>query len=106
MKPKRRRAPAPVSAVVFGSDQGLVGQFNDVVADYAIQELAKLPGQHQVWAVGARVHEHLADAGVQLMDLFSVPTSVQAITPLVGVILADRSWPMLRKPSWPSVGWS
>jgi F-type H+-transporting ATPase subunit gamma len=66
-----------------------VGQFNDVVADYAIQELAKLPGQHQVWAVGARVHERLADAGVQLMDLFSVPTSVQAITPLVGVILAE-----------------
>ena len=25
-----------VGAVVFGSDQGLVGQFNDVVADFAV----------------------------------------------------------------------
>src|ERR1700686_3098095 len=29
-------------AVVFGSDQGLVGQFNEVVADYAIKTLASL----------------------------------------------------------------
>src|SRR5579871_1964995 len=38
-------------AVVFGSDQGLVGQFNDVVADYAIATLAARPGKPQVWAV-------------------------------------------------------
>ena len=34
-----------ISAVVFGSDQGLVGQFNDVVADYAVKTLAELPGK-------------------------------------------------------------
>ena len=73
-------------AVVFGSDQGLVGQFNDVVADYAIKTLASLPGKPQVWAVGERVHARLADAGVPLMGLFSVPNSVKAITPLVGEI--------------------
>jgi F-type H+-transporting ATPase subunit gamma len=28
-----------ISAVVFGSDQGLVGQFNDVVADHAVEIL-------------------------------------------------------------------
>ena len=32
-----------IGAVVFGSDQGLVGQFNDVVADYAVKTLAALP---------------------------------------------------------------
>src|ERR1039457_5996538 len=26
--------PRAINAIVFGSDQGLVGQFNDVVADY------------------------------------------------------------------------
>ena len=41
-----------IGAVVFGSDQGLVGQFNDVVADFAIKTLAALPGKSQVWAVG------------------------------------------------------
>ena len=75
-----------ISAIVFGSDQGLVGQFNDVVADYAIKALAALPGKAQVWAVGERVHARLADAGLPLVGLFTVPNSVQAITPLVGQI--------------------
>jgi len=75
-----------IGAVVFGSDQGLVGKFNEVVADYAIQTLAALPGKARVWAVGERVHARLADAGLPLMGLFTVPASVQAITPLVDQI--------------------
>jgi len=75
-----------VSAIVFGSDQGLVGQFNDVVADFAIKTLAALPGNPQVWAVGERVYARLADAGLPLEGLFPVPNSVHAITPLVGQI--------------------
>jgi F-type H+-transporting ATPase subunit gamma len=75
-----------ISAVVFGSDQGLVGQFNDVVADYAIKTLAALPGKARVLAVGGRVHARLADAGLPLVGLFTVPSSVQGITPLVGQI--------------------
>jgi F-type H+-transporting ATPase subunit gamma len=75
-----------IGAIVFGSDQGLVGQFNDVIADFAIKTLAALPGKPQVWAVGERVHARLADAGLPLMGLFAVPSSVQAITPLVGQI--------------------
>jgi len=75
-----------IGAIVFGSDQGLVGQFNDVVADFAVKKLAALPGRPEVWAVGERVHARLADAGLPLMGLFAVPNSVQAITPLVGRI--------------------
>ena len=78
-----------IGAVVFGSDQGLVGQFNDVVADYAIKTLASLPGRAQVWAVGERVHARLADSGLPLVGLFTVPNSVQAITPLVGQIQVE-----------------
>ena len=76
-----------VVAVVFGSDQGLVGQFNDVVAEYAIKTLADLPGKHRVWAVGERVYARLADTGLPLAGLFSVPLSIKAITPLIGQIL-------------------
>jgi len=65
---------------------GTGGQFNDVVADYAIKTLAALPGKPKVWAVGERVHARLADAGLPLIGLFTVPNSVQAITPLVGQI--------------------
>lgn len=78
-----------VGAVVFGSDQGLVGRFNDVVADYALQALAELPGAPKVWAVGERVHGRLADAGLTLAGLHAVPNSVQTIAPLVGRILVE-----------------
>jgi F-type H+-transporting ATPase subunit gamma len=83
---KGRTGEESVGAVVFGSDQGLVGQFNDIVADYAIKTLAALPGKPHVWAVGERVHARLTDAGLSPMGLFTVPNSVQAITPLVGQI--------------------
>ena len=71
---------------MFGSDQGLVGQFNDVVADYAVKTLAALPGKPEVWAVGERVHARLSDAGLKPIGIFAVPNSVQSITPLVGRI--------------------
>ena len=75
-----------VRAIVFGSDQGLVGQFNEVLAGYAIKSLAALHGKCRVWTVGERVHARLAEAGMPLAGFFPVPNSVQAITPLVGQI--------------------
>ena len=81
---------AVTSAIVFGSDQGLVGQFNDVVADHAIKTLTALPVTVQIWAVGERVHVRLEDAGFPPVGLFTVPNSVQAITPLVGRILVEN----------------
>jgi alternate F1F0 ATPase F1 subunit gamma len=48
--------------------------------------LAALPGKPRVWAVGERVHARLTDAGLSPLGLFTVPSSVQAITPLVGQI--------------------
>jgi F-type H+-transporting ATPase subunit gamma len=78
-----------VSAVVFGSDQGLVGQFNDVLSDFVAKALAALPGEKNVWAVGDRIHSRLVDAGLPPVGFFAVPTSVNAITPLVGEILAE-----------------
>ena len=83
---KGQNEAGAIGAIVFGSDQGLVGQFNDVVADYAIKTLAALPGKPEVWAVGERVRARLADSGLPILGLFAVPNSVQAITPLVGEI--------------------
>jgi F-type H+-transporting ATPase subunit gamma len=84
-----RSATKTVSAVVFGSDQGLVGQFNDVLADFVAKSLADLPGEKRVWAVGERVYARLADADLPPVGLFAVPNSVNAITPLVGQILVE-----------------
>lgn len=79
-----------IGAVIFGSDQGLVGQFNDVVADFTVKTLAALPGQPKVWAVGERIHARLTDAGLRPLGLFTVPGSVQEITPLIGQILVEH----------------
>jgi F-type H+-transporting ATPase subunit gamma len=86
---KERVNSSAINAVVFGSDQGLVGTFNEVVADVAMKALSALPGRAQVWAVGERVHARLAEAGLPLMGLFAVPNSVEAIVPFVGQILVE-----------------
>ena len=69
--------------------RGLVGRFNDVVADHAIETLSALSRKPLVWAVGERVHVHLADAGLPLVGHFTVPNSVNAIASLVGQILVE-----------------
>ena len=84
-----RAVAKPVCAIVFGSDQGLVGQFNDVLADFAVKTLNALPCERKVWAVGERVHARLADAGLPPVGHFAVPTSINAITPVVGKILIE-----------------
>ncbi len=86
---KRQTVAGTIGAVVFGSDQGLVGQFNDVVADYAVKTLAALAAKCKIWAVGERVHARLADADLPLFGLFALPNSVKGITPLVGQILME-----------------
>lgn len=84
-----RSGAATTVAVVFGSDQGLVGRFNEIVADHALQSLADRPGKVVVWAVGARVQSRLADAALPVAGLFIFPSSVNAIAPLVGRILVQ-----------------
>ena len=74
-------------AIVFGSDQGLVGQFNDTLSDFVCQSLHALSGKKEIWAIGERVQLLLIDAGFPDTQLFSVPNSVQTITPLVNQLL-------------------
>lgn len=80
----RKKGPGVVRAIVFGSDQGLVGQFNEAMADFVESTLPTLPGEKKIWAVGERIYERLADAGLPLAGKFAVPSSVNAITSLVG----------------------
>ncbi|MEO8935914.1 MAG: F0F1 ATP synthase subunit gamma [Burkholderiaceae bacterium] len=89
--PERPQAGAsdPIGAIVFGSDQGLVGPFNEVIAEHAIGALADLPGRPQVWAVGERVQARLMDAGLAVVGTYAVPESVEAIAPLVAQIQID-----------------
>lgn len=85
--PKRNNGKI-ISAVVFGSDQGLVGQFNDSLTEFVSQSLKGLPGKKEIWAVGERIQLLLTYSGQNTTKLFSVPGSVNAITPLVQQILS------------------
>ncbi|SEL23162.1 F0F1 ATP synthase subunit gamma [Nitrosovibrio tenuis] len=89
VEPRVKQNIELTAAVVFGSDQGLVGQFNEAIAQYSAQELAALPGRKKIWVVGERAQDHLLGADLSLAGFFTVPLSVQAITPLVGQILIE-----------------
>jgi F-type H+-transporting ATPase subunit gamma len=80
---RTRGGDAPTGALVFGSDQGLVGRFNEIIGDFATAALGKLPGPKTVWAVGERVCPTLEAAGLTITKRFVVPSSVGAITALV-----------------------
>jgi F-type H+-transporting ATPase subunit gamma len=79
-----------IGAVIFGSDLGLVGRFNDVLMDFIVHALDATPGDTaRIWAVGERIHALALQAGLAAPTLLSVPTSVNGIARLVGQILID-----------------
>jgi F-type H+-transporting ATPase subunit gamma len=87
---KSRGKSRPVGVIVFGSNQGLVGKFNEVLAECSTRTFGTAPGKvAKIWAVGERIHTLMADAGLSQSALLSAPTSVNAITPLVGRLLID-----------------
>ena len=73
--------------VIFGSDQGLAGRFNDAISSYARKLIQEIPGEKEIWAVGERVYSLLLDANFSPKKCFTVPNSVKGITPLVNEIL-------------------
>ena len=79
-----------IGAIIFGSDQGLVGRFNEVIVEYAVKTLKARPGTiTKIWPLGERIHSLLADSGEPTAAILPVPSSVDAIAGLVGQILID-----------------
>jgi F-type H+-transporting ATPase subunit gamma len=82
------RSAASRSAIVFGSDQGLVGRFNESLVEFTVAALLALPGKTaRLWAVGERMQELVADSSLPSPIALPVPHSVDAIAPLVSQIL-------------------
>lgn len=74
----------PVCFIVLGSDQGMVGQFNESIKALMSRH------DHQnikIWAIGERIKDLLIDSGLNIDNFYSVPNSLSAITSLVGDIL-------------------
>lgn len=88
--PPRHAPGRKLGAIVFGSDQGMCGQLNDLIVDHALNALARLAtrrGQQTVLAVGQRAASQLEDSGHQPETTLDVPGSTAGITAAVYEIL-------------------
>jgi F-type H+-transporting ATPase subunit gamma len=75
--------------IVFGSDQGLVGHFNDSLKDFVVKSLEQIKGEKEIWTVGERIETILKDSDLKITQVFNVPNSVNAITLLIADILIN-----------------
>ena len=83
----------PAGAVVFGTDQGMCGAFNETIVSHTIEALQAETDPPHFLAVGLRAANRLADEGRPVQKTFSVPGSPEAVTPLVQrLILEIQHW--------------
>jgi F-type H+-transporting ATPase subunit gamma len=90
IKIAQRVLSGPLGAIVFGSDQGMVGQFNQEITEHALKVVKTGPlGERdcRLLAIGRRVAARLAQAGHQPAASVPVPGSLAGITPRVQELL-------------------
>lgn len=91
-----RVASGPTAAVVFGSDHGLCGRFNDQVVGFALRMLDALPvarADRLSLAVGVRAAARLTAAGEPPEDLLALPGSVAGLTATAErILIAVDAW--------------
>jgi F-type H+-transporting ATPase subunit gamma len=96
LKTLTSRAQGRTGAIIFGTDQGMCGQFNEQIASFARQNLADLGVRRPdrlVLALGARLAAHFESINWPVNDAWLVPGSVKGITPLVqDVVLKIDNW--------------
>jgi F-type H+-transporting ATPase subunit gamma len=85
-----------VGAIVFGSDQGLCGQFNAQVVAHALEELDVLGVQDEgryILTVGERVKDHMERSEADIYDNLPTPSSTAGITPMVQeIVMILQEW--------------
>lgn len=92
-----RSVDGHLGLIVFGSDQGLCGQFNQQIAQHVSHYLDNPPfpiERHQrVAVVGSRPIPPLQDQGITIEETLSIPNSVSEITATVqDVLLMIDQW--------------
>ena len=99
-KPSR---PHRLGGVVFGSDQGMCGRFNQQLVEFAVDRLERLLRANisqgltapppTLLAIGSRIADRLLAVGQPVEHCLSVPGSVGGITPLVqSIVLQLEAW--------------
>ena len=88
--PPRHAPGRKLGAIVFGSDQGMCGQLNDVIVVHATRALARLARRRDdqtILAVGQRAAAQLEDSGRSIAATLEVPGSTGGITATVHEVL-------------------
>jgi F-type H+-transporting ATPase subunit gamma len=88
--PPHSSKPHRLAAIIFGSDHGLCGRFNEELTHYALSRMASTPSDPAnriLLAVGARLAASLENAGHATEEDFLAPGSAQQITATVQQIL-------------------
>lgn len=92
---ERLQQAGPVSLVIVGSDQGMVGRFNQEIAEHVDARLrAEAAGEAGLTiAIGTRLADHLAAEGVRVDATIELPGSAAGIVPRVQeVLLKLEEW--------------
>jgi len=76
-----------IGAIIFGSDHGLCGRFNEEIISYALNSMAANPDTRLLLAVGSRVATNLEHNGHSVEENFQFPGSAALITTTVQQIL-------------------
>jgi len=92
---QRKTASLNRAAIIFGSDHGLCGRFNEDITGYALARIkaANSPQQHHILAIGTRAAANLQQAGAPAEQEILLPGSAAFITVTVQkILLAIDSW--------------
>ena len=92
--------PHRLGAIIYGSDQGMCGQFNLQVASYAMETMDHLGIEREnriILAVGQRAIAHLEEAGQPVEERLPVPNSTAGITPMIqSILMSIEEWRVQR----------
>lgn len=85
-----------LGAIVFGTDQGLCGQLNNVIAQHALEDMDRtgIPSENRVViAIGLKTADLLEDGGQRVFETLPTPGSTAGITPMVqDITLFLEAW--------------
>lgn len=78
--------------IIFGSDQGMCGHFNDIIVQYAEDKLLELAAHKEdleVWPIGERLLGPLGQRGFSTDQIYNLPNSVDMVNQSVQEVLMD-----------------
>jgi F-type H+-transporting ATPase subunit gamma len=82
----------PTLILIFGSDHGLAGRFNEQIVTYTLEEYG-VKNNSLIFGIGEQVINRIGATNVSLVKKFNMPTSISAITPFIQQLLQSiETW--------------